>query len=171
MLSYEETVFKEALLRAGLEDCLTRYDSSGWLDCLEAEIYPMKPPSKFELELLKRVGALWGDIAYELDEARQDAPSCDKHDPCDKHGMSLLVALGPIHVQVVIKQPAVEMHERLPKRQPAQELPFDFVKCFNCPFAAHTNPPAHFTEEDVGFCCSRCRMDGRHGGQCQKRLV
>jgi len=143
MLSNKEIVFKEALIRAGLADCLTRFASSGWLLCLEAEIAPMKPWGKLESS-----STLWGDIAYELDEK-----------------------LGP--VPIMKRQTAQLGPEWLPiaDEKQSQELPFDFVKCFNCSFGAHTNPPAHFTEKDVGFCCSRCRMDGRHGGQCQKRLV
>jgi len=132
--------------------------------------------AKIERDRIVPKGVLWGDmVCYEPAEweeckriearnaaarqARQDAPSCDKLEvSCDKHGMSLLDELGPKR----------QSDEVIVKRATAQHLPFDFVKCLNCAFIAHTNPPAHFTEKDIGFCCSLCRIDGRHGGQCQK---
>ena len=141
-----------------------------------------KLEAKKDLERITPEGVLWGDIACyepaEWDEckriearnaaarqARQDAPSCDKLEvSCDKHGMSLLDELTADEKL----GPELLPNEVIVKRDTAQHLPFDFVKCRNCAFIAHTNPPSHFTEKDIGFCCSLCRIDGRHGGQCQK---
>jgi hypothetical protein len=146
--------------------------------------------AKIERDRIVPKGVLWGDIVcYEPEEwdeckrvqeriaaarqARQDAPSCDKLEvSCDKHGMSLLDELGEMKRQTADEKLGPEWtqptDEVIVKRATAQHLPFDFVKCLNCAFIAHTNPPAHFTEKDIGFCCSLCRIDGRHGGQCQK---
>ncbi len=145
-----------------------------------------KLEAKIERDRIVPEGVLWGDIACyepaEWDEckrvqeriaaarqAHQDAPSCDKlEDSCDKHEMSLLDEPASIRQSAEKLGPELLPNEVIVKRDTAQHLPFDFVKCLNCAFIAHTNPPAHFTEKDIGFCCSLCRIDGRHGGQCQK---
>ncbi len=41
---------------------------------------------------------------------------------------------------------------------------------FGCAFRCHSAPPAHFTAEDLPFCCSLCRTSSgmKHGGKCEK---
>lgn len=49
--------------------------------------------------------------------------------------------------------------------------PRSLCKCWNCSFYAHTAPPRHFGEEDIGFCCSWCRLSKgkKHGNHCQRK--
>lgn len=44
-------------------------------------------------------------------------------------------------------------------------------KCMGCKkFTIHSNPPAHFTEEDKQHCCAYCNTTGgkKHGGSCER---
>ena len=44
-------------------------------------------------------------------------------------------------------------------------------KCIGCKkFTIHSNPPAHFTEEDNQYCCAYCNVTGgkKHGGSCER---
>lgn len=42
-----------------------------------------------------------------------------------------------------------------------------------CGLLCHRSPPSHFGKEDVGYCCSKCRLSfGKgHGGHCEGRAV
>lgn len=46
------------------------------------------------------------------------------------------------------------------------------VKCKNCKYIAHTNPPSHFISDFTGYCCLWCKLSNGsgHGNQCQRRF-
>jgi len=54
-----------------------------------------------------------------------------------------------------------------PPRPPPRPRP---QRCAGCAFSVHSNPPAHFTEEDKCHCCAYCRITGgkKHGGSCER---
>ena len=107
-------------------------------------------------------GALWGDLACFEPEEWEECRLIQLKTQAARAACKRAEAIAAVAAAAVAVQAPDE-------REPEQELPFAFVKCLNCDFGVHTNPPAHFTELDIGFCCSLCRINGRHGGQCQKR--
>ena len=67
------------------------------------------------------------------------------------------------------KPPQPQYHPK-PFRRDFSE-PKCLPKCMGCKkFTIHSNPPAHFTEEDKQHCCAYCNTTGgkKHGGSCER---
>ncbi len=66
-------------------------------------------------------------------------------------------------------QPQPQYHPK-PFRRDFRDVPKCLPKCRGCKFTIHSNPPAHFTEEDKQHCCAYCNLTGgkKHGGSCER---
>ena len=69
-------------------------------------------------------------------------------------------------------KPTPQYHPKPFRRDFRRDLPKCLPKCIGCKkFTIHSNPPAHFTEEDKNYCCAYCKITGgkKHGGSCERQ--
>ncbi len=127
---------------------------------------------------LQAKGARWGDLEC-LDEEDIIIDLQKRHDEIEKVKAQRIInaKIKRRNAEYAITLEKTHTHTHTHEKYVRKPFKRDFSEkpklpcCIGCKkYSIHSNPPAHFTEEDKQHCCAYCNVTGgkKHGGSCEK---